>query len=100
VSASQNRAVAAHRHRLRERGLARYEVVGPERDKELIRKLARRLGQDDPVAARLRTELAQQVAEGEPRRRGGILAALRASPLVGLDLDFEREVVPERDVEI
>ena len=42
-STSQRRAIEAHRRRLAERGLGRFEVRGLEADKDLIRGLARRL---------------------------------------------------------
>lgn len=32
--------------------------------------------------------------------RGGILAALRASPLVGAEIDIDREDTPTRDVDL
>ena len=76
--ASQKRAVETHRRRLGERGLARYEVRGLERDKELIRSLAR------------------QVAK-PPLTGKEIWDALRRSPAVGADLDLSREIVPERE---
>jgi len=95
----QRRALDNYRRRLGERGMARFEVLGRDADRELIRSLARRLAQDDPEATRLRAELRRSIA-GEPRRRGGILAALRRSPLVSADLDFEREITPGRDVDL
>lgn len=98
AQASQKRAVANHRRRLGERGITRYEVRGLAKDKDLVRKLAKRLATDDVNAARLQTEMSKQVAD-EPPRRGGIWA-LRRSPLVGADLDLEREVVPPRDVDL
>ncbi|MGO8869120.1 MAG: hypothetical protein ACLQME_21740 [Alphaproteobacteria bacterium] len=96
TKASQRRAVAAHRRRLAERGLSRYEVRGLEADKELIRGLARRLGAGDAKAARLRAELAEKT-DAEPPPRGGILAALRRSPLVGAELNLERAAGHGRD---
>ena len=99
MNASQKRAVASHRLRLSSRGLARYEVRGLEQDKELVRELARRLAANDEQAARLRAEVAQQVAN-PPERRGGILAALLRSPLAGSGLNLEREVTPGRDIEL
>jgi len=95
VQASQKRAVANHRRRLVERGISRYEVRGLDKDKQLVRLLAKRLAVDDADAARLRAEMAKQVAD-----RGGIWAALRRSPLVGADLNLEREVVPPRDIDL
>ncbi len=32
--------------------------------------------------------------------KGGILAALRRSPLVGADLDLTREITPGRDADL
>ena len=43
----QKRAVDNHRRRLRERGMARYEVRGLESDKALVRRLATRLAEND-----------------------------------------------------
>jgi hypothetical protein len=99
AQASQQRAVENHRRRLAERGISRYEVRGLAQDKELVRKLAKRLAANDASAVRLRTEMLKQVAD-EPPRRGGIWAALRRSPAVGADLDLTREIVPERDIDL
>ena len=99
AQASQRRAVANHRRRLAERGISRYEVRGLAKDKELVRKFAKRLAADDADAARLRTEVSKQVSD-RPPTRGGILAALRRSPAVGADLDLRRERVPERDIDL
>ncbi|HTT85213.1 MAG TPA: hypothetical protein VMF67_17180 [Rhizomicrobium sp.] len=86
---AQKRAIRNYRNRLSERGLARFEVLGREADRDLIRSLARRLAEDGPEAARLRAAVSRSVT-GEPPRQGGILAALRRSPLVGADLDLSR----------
>jgi hypothetical protein len=99
VQASQKRAVENHRRRLVERGINRYEVRGLDKDKQLVRLLAKRLAVDDADAARLRAEMVKQVAD-QPPTRGGIWAALRRSPLVGADLNLEREVVPPRDIDL
>jgi hypothetical protein len=95
----QRRALRNYRTRLGERGLARFEVLALHRDRDLIRSLARRLAEDGPEAARLREAVGRTVA-GEPPRKGGILAALRRSPLVGVDLDLARSREPGRAVEI
>jgi hypothetical protein len=99
MQASQKRAVANNRRRLAERGMARFEVRGLAMDKELLRRLAKRLAANDVDAQRLRTEIAQRVAGGEPSR-GSIWEALRQSPLVGADLNLEREAVPPREVDL
>ena len=89
MSNSQKRASQNYRSRLGERGLARFEVLGLDADRALIRSVARRLAEDGPEASRLRTVVSQTI-DGEPPKRGGILAALRRSPLVGADIDPER----------
>lgn len=95
-SNAQRRAIEAHRRRLAEHGLGRFEVRGLEADKELIRGIARRLAADDAEAGALRADLARRVAGGPPRV-GGVLAALRRSPLVGANLNLSREETPGRD---
>src|ERR1700716_3994811 len=96
---SQKRAIKNYRSRLNERGLARFEVLGLNDDRDLIRSLARRLAADGPEAKRLRAAVSQTIA-GEPPKKGGILAALRRSPLVGVDLDLRRAREEGRKVEI
>jgi hypothetical protein len=96
---SQKRALSNYRRRLGERGMARFEVLGLDADRELIRSVARRLAENDAEAKRLRGEFSRSLA-GEQTRRGGILAALRRSPLVGADLDLTREVTTGRAVDL
>ncbi len=88
-SPSQDRALQNYRRRLSKRGMARFEVLGRDTDRELIRALAKRLAESGPEAARVRAAVSRSLA-GEPARKGGILAALRRSPLVGADLDLAR----------
>lgn len=99
MGTSQKRAIRTYRARLSERGLARFEVLGRDTDRELIRSLARRLSEDGPEASRLRAAVSRSIA-GEPPKKGGILAALRRSPLVGADLDLKRPRIEGRKVEI
>jgi hypothetical protein len=96
---SQERALKNYRKRLTARGLARFEVLGLGADRELIRSLAKRLAEGDPAAARIRAAVSRTIA-GEPPRKGGILAALRRSPLVGADLDLSRSKEPGRKIEL
>lgn len=93
---AQKRAVANYRRRIAKQGLARFEVIGHERDKALIRDLARRLAADNAEAARLREQL--QGVSNPLEAKGGFWTMIRNSPLVGADLDLSRPVVPERDV--
>jgi len=97
--ASQNRVTRNYRSRLRERGLTRFEVLGRESDRELIRLLARRLADNGPEAVRLRTEVARTIATGESRK-GGVLEALLRSPLVGADLAVDRAREAGRKVDL
>ena len=99
MGSSQKRAIQNYRSRLNERGLARFEVLGRDSDRDLIRSLARRLAEDGPEASRLRAAVSQTIA-GEGPKKGGILAALRRSPLVGADLDVARPREQGRDVDI
>lgn len=73
--------------------------MGLEVDRNLIRSLARRLAEKGPEASRLRLAVNQTIAR-EPSKKGGILAALRRSPLVGADLDLSRSREEGRTVEI
>jgi hypothetical protein len=99
VGDSQKRAIRNYRSRLGERGLARFEVLGRDADRDLIRSLARRLAEEGPEASRLRAAVSQTIA-GEPPKKGGVLAALRRSPLVGADLDLTRPREAGRKVRI
>jgi hypothetical protein len=96
---SQRRAIQNYRTRLGERGLARFEVLARDADRDLIRSLARRLAEDDAEASKLRAMVGEAVA-GEPPKKGGILAALRRSPLVGADLDLRRQREEGRKVDL
>ncbi|RTL71441.1 MAG: hypothetical protein EKK41_10015 [Hyphomicrobiales bacterium] len=96
---AQQRAIRSYRARLNARGLARFEVLGRDADRELIRALARRLAEDGPDASKLRAAVKETIAGG-PSKKGGIVAALRRSPLVGADLDLARPREAGRKVEI
>jgi hypothetical protein len=65
----------------------------------LIRSLAKRLAEDTPEASVLRATVSRSIA-GEPPSKGGILAALRRSPLAGANLDLTRPREDGRKVEI
>ena len=99
MGSSQKRAIQNYRSRLSKRGLARFEVLGLDSDRDLIRSLARRLAEDGPEASRLRASVSQTIS-GEPPNKGGILAALRRSPMVGADLDLTRPHEEGRKVDI
>jgi len=95
----QKRALQRYRKRLSGRGMARFEVLGRSTDRELIRQIAKQLAGDEDASSRIRAALRDAVSHDQPNR-GGILAALRRSPLVGADLDLERGSVPVRKVDL
>src|SRR5271165_782459 len=99
MGSSQKRAIQNYRSRLGERGLARFEVLGRDTDRDLIRTIARTLAEDSAEAMELRASVSRSMA-GEPPRKGGILAALRRSPLVGADIDVTRTREDGREVDI
>jgi len=98
-STPQKRALSRYRKRLNQRGMARFEVLGLDADRELVRSLARRLAGDGPDSARIRASVRLAISGKQPRK-GGILNALRRSPLVGADLDLNRPLTPGRRVDL
>ena len=96
---SQARALKNYRKRLGRRGLARFEVLGLDSDRDLIRSLAKCLAENGSEAAQIRATVSRSV-DGRPPRKGGILAALRRSPLVGADMTPSRVVIPGRKVDL
>lgn len=98
-NAAQKRAMENYRARLSERGVVRFELQALESDRELIRTLARKLTGKGPEAGELRRTV-QQAMEGESPKTGGIVAALRRSPLVGADLDLSRRREEGREVDL
>lgn len=97
-NAAQKRAIKNYRRRLQKRGVGRFEVLGLDDDRELIRSLAKRLAQDDLEARRIRSEVTRAVSG--TTQKGGIIAALRRSPLVGSDLKTERPFEAGRKVNL
>lgn len=79
--------------------MSRFEVIGRDADRELIRSVAKRLAEGGADADRLRAAVNQSLS-GEPPRKGGILKALLASPLVGSEPDLTRPREEGRKVDI
>ncbi|MCP3460301.1 MULTISPECIES: hypothetical protein [unclassified Bradyrhizobium] len=96
---AQKRAIENYRSRLTKRGIVRFELQALETDRDLIRVLARKLSEEGPEAGNLRRTV-QQAVSGEPPKPGGILNALRRSPLVGADLDLTRPREEGRKVDL
>ena len=99
ANTAQKRALRNYRTRLVKRGMARFEVLGLNSDRDLIRSLAKRLAEDGPDALRIRAAVSRTI-RGEPPKKGGILAALRRSPLVGADLNLARSHEAGRKVDV
>jgi hypothetical protein len=89
VSRAQKRANANYRSRLTGRGIVRFELQALEADRDLLRALARKLVEAGAEAGQIRQSV-QQAVSGGASEQGGILAALRRSPLVGAELDLTR----------
>lgn len=98
-STPQKRALNNYRKRLKQQGMARFEVLGLDCNRDLIRLLATRLAADGPESAQIRATIRRAIA-GEPPRERGILDALRRSPLVGADVDLKRPVTVARKVDL
>ncbi len=96
---AQKRALRNYRARLTERGMARFEVLGLDADRELIRSIASRLAEGGSDAHRIRTTIDRTIA-GEPGKKGGILEALRRSPLVTADIQIKRSTGGRRKVDL
>jgi hypothetical protein len=79
--------------------MARFEVLGLDADRELIRSLARRLAAGEADSVEIRATVRRTIL-GEKPTKGGILSALRRSPLVGAGLDLRRPVTPARKVDL
>jgi hypothetical protein len=96
---AQNRAVERYRSRLTRQGIVRFELQALESDRDLIRILARKLITEGPEGGTIRRTV-QQAISGEPPKCGGILTALRRSPLVGANLDLLRSREEGRSVDL
>jgi hypothetical protein len=94
---SQARAIKNYRKRLGKRGMARFEVLGLDSDRKLIRAMARKLAEEGSEAAEIRALVSEKVAPGG-RERGGIYKALRRWPIA--DLNLARPIVEGRKVDL
>ncbi len=79
--------------------MSRFEILGLETDRVLIRSLARKLAENGPNATQVRATVRGVISDERPKK-GGILAALRRSPLVGADLDLTRSVTAGRKIDL
>jgi hypothetical protein len=96
---AQRKAIDNYRSRLAGRGIVRFELQAFDADRDLIRKLARKLIEKGPEATRIRRTV-QEALTGADSRPGSILKALRRSPLVGADLDLTRPREEGHNIEL
>ncbi len=92
--------VARHRRKLATAGARRVEVTVPARDVELVRSVAARLRAGGEQASRIRKTVGPLVGAGIARSGKELVAFFRSSPLVGVELQFERDRTPGRTIDL
>ncbi len=97
ASTAQARALKNYRKRLSKRGMARFEVLGLDSDRDLVRALAKRLAEDSPEASEIRATLSKKIAP-DTRKKGSIYAALSRWPIA--DLNLKRPFVKPRKIDL
>ena len=68
----QKHALKCYRRRLHQRGMARFEVLGLDADRELIRSRAKRLAANGPDSSRIRASVRLTISGKQPKK-GSIL---------------------------
>jgi hypothetical protein len=96
---AQKRALQNYRQRLTQRGMARFEVLGLEIDRPLIRSLAKRLADQGPGSTKIREAVRRSLSK-ESSKKGNILLSLRRSPLVSTNLRLTRSITADRKVDL
>ena len=98
--AEPNPYLERRRRRLEAAGARRVEVSVPAADAGLVRAIARTLLEDGEDAQALRSQLVSLVDASPARTGKELLAFFRASPLVGVELEFERDRFADRPIEL
>jgi hypothetical protein len=96
---AQYRAVVKNRRTMSARGLARFEVRGLAKDRELVRSVAKKLASDSEQATALRTLLERETAPA-PITGREIVERLRNSPLADVDWYTKRPFDPGRKIDL
>ncbi len=91
--------VARHRRKLAMAGAKRVEVTVPVKDTALVRGLAATLRAGGERARRVRESLRSLVVARKAVSGRELVAFFRASPLVGEELEFERDRSTGRAIE-
>jgi hypothetical protein len=94
------RRVKRHRERLESGGKSRVEVTVLATDAKLVRTVADRLREGGAAAAALRNALVPLLGNSPAKTGAELLAFFRASPLVGIDLDIERDKGAGREISL
>ncbi len=98
--AGTTRRVARHRKKLTKSGAKRVEVTIPARDADLVRAVAALLRAGGDQARRVRKTLGPLTRTGIARSGRDLVAFFRNSPLVGTELEFERDKSPGRAIDL
>lgn len=92
--------MADHRRRVAARGWKRVELVLRVEDVGLARDVAAVLREGGPPASRLRERMLTALGQGAAVSGADLVAFFRSSPLVGADLDLERDRSAGRAVDL
>ncbi len=98
--ASTTRRVASRHRKLATSGVKRVEVTIPAQDAELMRKVAALLRAGGDQAGRVRKTLSPLVRTRVASSGSDLAAFFRNSPLVGAELEFERDKSPGRPIDL
>lgn len=99
IKGNSGARVARHRVKSAVNGSRRVEVSVPEGDAPLVRAVAAALRSGGAEAKRVREALKPLVSSEQARTCAELVAFLRASPLAGAELTFERDASAGRTVE-
>ena len=92
--------VARHRTRVAASGSKRVEVTVPSRDAALVKAIAGALRSGGEDAKRIRDSLQPIVSSSKAKTGSELVAFFRRSPLVGADLQVERDESTDRSAEL
>lgn len=92
--------VARHRAKTAAEGAKRVEVTVPAADVSLVKAIAGALREGQEEAARIREAVGPILAPGAARTGAELVAFLRASPLVGAELDVARDRTAGRTADL
>lgn len=97
---ASHRRLARHRSRVAARGLKRVELALPTGDVAMMKAAARALRTGGADAAKVREALTPVLASPVMESGSDLVAFLRASPLMGADLLFERDRSDGRAIDL